>query len=194
MALNLVHLRSLLCSRCCVLQAAISIKERNFADDIKKKNNLYEALGLKSSATPREIKKAYYDLTFKYHPDKNEDSEDAATKFREVTEAYEILGNYSLRKKYDKGIPITKVKKMARPVVNHKVQFQEFYDSRSVSHSDSASDSRLQDIKDLSSYTKEKERRKKKPEEENFPEKNEHAAVQWVVTIFFIILIILNRS
>lgn len=39
-----------------------------------------------------------------YHPDKNKDSESAADKFREITEAYEVLGNYRLRKLYDKGI------------------------------------------------------------------------------------------
>lgn len=39
-----------------------------------------------------------------YHPDKNKDNESAADKFREITEAYEVLGNYRLRKLYDKGI------------------------------------------------------------------------------------------
>ena len=39
-----------------------------------------------------------------YHPDKNKDSEDAAEKFREITAAYEVLGNFRLRKLYDKGI------------------------------------------------------------------------------------------
>ena len=39
-----------------------------------------------------------------HHPDKNVDNEFAAEKFREITEAYEVLGNFRLRKLYDKGI------------------------------------------------------------------------------------------
>lgn len=39
-----------------------------------------------------------------HHPDKNKDNEFAAEKFREITEAYEVLGNFRLRKLYDKGI------------------------------------------------------------------------------------------
>lgn len=39
-----------------------------------------------------------------HHPDKNKDNEEAAEKFREITEAYEVLGNFRLRKLYDKGI------------------------------------------------------------------------------------------
>lgn len=39
-----------------------------------------------------------------HHPDKNKDDNEAAEKFREITEAYEVLGNFRLRKLYDKGI------------------------------------------------------------------------------------------
>jgi DnaJ-class molecular chaperone len=38
-----------------------------------------------------------------YHPDKNKDSEEAAQKFRDITEAYEVLGNVNSRKLYDRG-------------------------------------------------------------------------------------------
>lgn len=67
------------------------------------KFSLYETLGISSAATQADIKSAYYKLSMTYHPDKNKGSEDAAKKFRDITAAYEILGNYRLRKLYDKG-------------------------------------------------------------------------------------------
>ncbi|XP_055641953.1 dnaJ homolog subfamily C member 30, mitochondrial [Toxorhynchites rutilus septentrionalis] len=64
----------------------------------------YDSLGITSAATQNDIKQAYYNLSKLYHPDINKDSTSAAEKFRAITEAYEILGNYRLRKLYDKGI------------------------------------------------------------------------------------------
>ncbi|XP_062563767.1 dnaJ homolog subfamily C member 30, mitochondrial [Armigeres subalbatus] len=64
----------------------------------------YDSLGLSPAATQNDIKQAYYKLSKLYHPDKNKDSDNAAEKFRSITEAYEVLGNYRLRKLYDKGI------------------------------------------------------------------------------------------
>jgi DnaJ family protein C protein 30 len=43
-------------------------------------------------------------MSMLFHPDKNKGSEEAAQKFRDITEAYEVLGNLRLRKLYDKGI------------------------------------------------------------------------------------------
>lgn len=63
----------------------------------------YDALGVSSSATQSDIKTAYYKLTKIYHPDKNK-SEEAKAKFRNITDAYEILGNYKSRKMYDRGM------------------------------------------------------------------------------------------
>lgn len=51
------------------------------------KANLYSVLGLTPKATQSDIKKAYYKLSMQYHPDKNQGSDLAATKFREITEA-----------------------------------------------------------------------------------------------------------
>ncbi|XP_015912414.1 uncharacterized protein [Parasteatoda tepidariorum] len=105
-----------------------------FADDKSSndKTDLYDTLGLKSSATNAEIKKAYYDLTKKYHPDRNEGNTDASTKFREVAEAYEVLGNYGMRKRYDKGLPLSLVKKQTArsAIVEKELKYQKFYDSR----------------------------------------------------------------
>lgn len=63
----------------------------------------YDALGLRPNATHADIKSAYYRLSKLYHPDKNKGSDDASVKFREITAAYEVLGNFRLRKLYDKG-------------------------------------------------------------------------------------------
>lgn len=62
--------------------------------------NLYARLGLTGSATQDEIKKAYYELSKKHHPDRNDGS---TTTFRSITEAYEILGNGTSRAEYDRG-------------------------------------------------------------------------------------------
>ncbi|XP_055902093.1 dnaJ homolog subfamily C member 30, mitochondrial-like [Eupeodes corollae] len=64
----------------------------------------YEALGIPAKSTQNEIKAAYYKLSMIYHPDKNQGSDSAAKKFREITQAYEVLSNYRLRRLYDKGI------------------------------------------------------------------------------------------
>lgn len=65
--------------------------------------NYYEALGIPRNSTQSEIKAAYYRLSMLYHPDKNQGCESAAIKFREITQAYEVLGNFKLRRLYDKG-------------------------------------------------------------------------------------------
>lgn len=61
----------------------------------------YETLGVDSTASVKEIKKAYRALAKKYHPDTNPDSESAAQKFKAVAEAYEVLSDPQKRKSYD---------------------------------------------------------------------------------------------
>ncbi len=61
----------------------------------------YEILGISRDASQDEIKKAYRKMALKYHPDKNPGDKEAETKFKEAAEAYEILGNPEMRKKYD---------------------------------------------------------------------------------------------
>lgn len=61
----------------------------------------YKTLGISSSASQSEIKKAYRKLARKYHPDVNPNDATAEQKFKEINEAHEVLGNAENRKKYD---------------------------------------------------------------------------------------------
>ena len=63
----------------------------------------YSILGISKGATEAEIKKAYRQLSKKYHPDKNPGDKEAEEKFKEVNEANEILSNQEKRAKYDSG-------------------------------------------------------------------------------------------
>ncbi|MFA7078172.1 MAG: molecular chaperone DnaJ [Syntrophomonas sp.] len=65
------------------------------------KRDYYEVLGLTKAASPEEIKKAYRQKAKKYHPDVNKDDENAAEKFKEVAEAYEILSDSQKKAAYD---------------------------------------------------------------------------------------------
>jgi molecular chaperone DnaJ len=61
----------------------------------------YAALGVSSSATQDEIKKAYRRLAKKHHPDANQSDAKAAEKFKEISEAYNVIGDAEKRKQYD---------------------------------------------------------------------------------------------
>ena len=65
------------------------------------KRDYYEVLGVDRSADEQGIKKAYRRIAMKYHPDRNPDDADADAKFKEATEAYEVLSDGEKRGAYD---------------------------------------------------------------------------------------------
>tara|TARA_R110002072_G_C7976868_1_gene535600 strand:- start:11042 stop:12178 length:1137 start_codon:yes stop_codon:yes gene_type:complete len=66
------------------------------------KRDYYEILGVENSVDAKEIKKAYRRLAMKYHPDRNPDDARAEDKFKEATEAYEVLSDEQKRAAYDR--------------------------------------------------------------------------------------------
>lgn len=61
----------------------------------------YRVLGVEKSATQKEIKSAYRKLAREHHPDVNPDDPDAQERFKDINEAYQVLGDPEKRKKYD---------------------------------------------------------------------------------------------
>ena len=61
----------------------------------------YEILEVRQDADFDEIKSKYRKLAMKYHPDRNPDNKEAEERFKQVSEAYEILGDAEKRKNYD---------------------------------------------------------------------------------------------
>jgi molecular chaperone DnaJ len=65
------------------------------------KRDYYEVLGVQKNATKDDIKKAYRKLAIQYHPDKNPGNKEAEEKFKEATEAYEVLADDKKKAAYD---------------------------------------------------------------------------------------------
>lgn len=67
----------------------------------KYSKDYYRTLNIAKNASDKEIKSAYFQLAKKYHPDANPGDKDAANKFQEVSEAYEVLGKRNRKSEYD---------------------------------------------------------------------------------------------
>lgn len=65
------------------------------------KKDFYSVLGVQRGATPEEIKKSYRKLAMQFHPDKNQGDKKSEEKFKEISEAYDILSDTQKREAYD---------------------------------------------------------------------------------------------
>lgn len=81
----------------------------------------YYFLGIPQNASVEDIKKAYRKLSFKYHPDKNDNDEFFSDRFREIQEAYETLTNTDRRRLYDQNLDSQKrnVKSVLPPKIKN---------------------------------------------------------------------------
>ena len=61
----------------------------------------YQILGVSTDTEPKKIKQAYRDLAFKYHPDRNRETPEAAGKMKQINEAYAVLSDKQKRREYD---------------------------------------------------------------------------------------------
>lgn len=73
----------------------------NFFVEVECGKDYYKILGVQRDASQKQIKKAYRELSLKYHPDKNPGDSEAAEKFVELGNAYEVLSDEEKRRIYD---------------------------------------------------------------------------------------------
>ncbi|HRI77540.1 MAG TPA: DnaJ domain-containing protein, partial [Alphaproteobacteria bacterium] len=66
------------------------------------KKDFYQVLGVDKKASADELKKAYRKLAMQYHPDKNQGNKEAEAKFKEISEAYDVLKDEQKRAAYDR--------------------------------------------------------------------------------------------
>ncbi|KAG7269879.1 hypothetical protein CRUP_033246 [Coryphaenoides rupestris] len=80
-----------------------SIRTVNFHTSARasSKQDFYQILGVPRKATQKDIKKAYYQMAKKYHPDTNKDDPQAKEKFAQLADAYEVLSDEGKRQQYD---------------------------------------------------------------------------------------------
>jgi DnaJ-class molecular chaperone len=91
--------------------------------------NFYNILGVSENATKDEIKKAYRSLQMKYHPDKNQGSQEAIQMTQKINEAYETLGDENKRQQYDmmKGNPFMRMDSQGPHTFGHDVPINDIF-------------------------------------------------------------------
>lgn len=67
----------------------------------KEQTDYYSVLGLRPEAKDSEVRKSYRELALRYHPDRNPEDRNAEEKFKELSQAYHILGDSQKRREYD---------------------------------------------------------------------------------------------
>ena len=101
---------------------------------LDEKKTLYDDLGLDPSASSKEIKSAYLEMSKKYHPDVNPGDPEAANKFNSASAAYATLGQAKLRRMYDKG-NLGRVTSVAdRESATHTFDGSDFVEVSCISH------------------------------------------------------------
>uniref|UniRef100_A0A3B5AF58 DnaJ homolog subfamily A member 3, mitochondrial-like n=1 Tax=Stegastes partitus TaxID=144197 RepID=A0A3B5AF58_9TELE len=95
---NVVTLRGLAGVRC---PRGITCHAFHSSSRLANKQDFYEVLGVSRTASQKDIKKAYYQLAKKYHPDTNPDDPEAKEKFAKLAEAYEVLSDEVKKRQYD---------------------------------------------------------------------------------------------
>jgi molecular chaperone DnaJ len=78
-----------------------TFRARGSAESGVQKRDYYEVLEVARAASPDEIKKAFRQLAFKHHPDRNPDNPEAERLFKEISEAYDVLSDRNKRELYD---------------------------------------------------------------------------------------------
>ncbi|KAF4082241.1 hypothetical protein AMELA_G00149320 [Ameiurus melas] len=118
----------------------------------RSKRAYYDILQVSPKATQPQIKTAYYKQSFIYHPDRNAGSEDAASQFSQISEAYNVLGNKNLRKKYDGGIlSEADVRGLSRPTATNQTTSRSSSDATRNRRSPEAS-ARSQNVFDFDTF------------------------------------------
>jgi len=74
-------------------------KQRNTPDEFDVNIDYYKVIGLSKNATQQDIKNQYYKLCYEYHPDRTGGLQQ--DRFKDINNAYQIIGDVELRKKYD---------------------------------------------------------------------------------------------
>lgn len=83
------------------VQSTNDVRHYSSSSVLRKKKDYYEALGVPKNASKEDIKKSFRNMAKKYHPDLNKNDKTAETKFKEISEAYEVLEDDKKRQQYD---------------------------------------------------------------------------------------------